>query len=97
VSPEPERTVAREPDRAPARRKLGFNEKRALEKLPDRMDGLRKELEGLETELADSEFATREPAAFQASMARYGAVREALEKAEDEWLALEMLREDLES
>jgi ATP-binding cassette subfamily F protein uup len=97
VSAKPERPGAREPDRAPARRKLGFNEKRALEQLPDRMDALRKELESLETELADGELALREPAAFQASMERYGAVREALEKAEDEWLALEMLREDLES
>ena len=97
ASAKPERTAAREPDRAPARRKLGFNEKRTLEQLPDRMDALRKELERLETELADGELALREPAAFQASMARYGAVREALDKAEDEWLALEMLREDLES
>ena len=97
ASAKPERTAAREPDRAPARRKLGFNEKRTLEQLPDRMDALRRELERLETELADGELALREPAAFQASMARYGAVREALDKAEDEWLALEMLREDLES
>ena len=96
VSARSERSAPREPDRAAARRKLGFNEKRALEMLPDRMDALRRELEGLETELADGELALREPAAFQASMERYGAVREALEKAEDEWLALEMLREELE-
>ena len=60
------------------------------------MDALRKELDGLEAKLADRDLATRDPAAFQAAMDRYGAVREALEKAEDEWLALEMLREDLE-
>ena len=93
----PERPAAREPDRASAKRKLSFNEKRSLELLPERMDALRKELDGLEAKLADADFAMRDPAAFQAAMDRYGDVREALDKAEDEWLALEMLREDLES
>ncbi len=84
-------------DRPPARHKLGFNEKRALEMLPRRMDALRNELEEVEKKLADADLAIRQPAAFQAAMARHGEVREALEKAEDEWLALEFLREEFES
>jgi ATP-binding cassette subfamily F protein uup len=97
VTAKPERPAARDPDRASAKRKLGFNEKRALELLPERMDALRQELDGLEAKPADADLAMRDPAAFQIAMDRYGDAREALEKAEDEWLALEMLREDLES
>jgi ATP-binding cassette subfamily F protein uup len=95
--PKADRPIIRGTDRLPARRKLGFNEKRALEMLPRRMDALRDELDGLEKKLADANLAVSQPAAFQAAMARYGEVREALEKAEDEWLALEFLREALES
>jgi len=92
-----DRPIIRRTDRPPARRKLGFNEKRALEMLPRRMDAFRNELDGLEKKLADADLAVRQPAAFQAAMARYGEVREALQKSEDEWLALEFLREELES
>ena len=107
--PEPRRDRAlarrREPTRPPFAKPVAlrrsassaFNEKRALEQLPDRIDALRSEVEALEGRLADADLAAREPAAFEATMARYGAAREALEKAEDEWLALEILREELES
>jgi ABC transport system ATP-binding/permease protein len=93
----PQKPTVRETTRAAAKRKLGFNEKRALEMLPERMEALRSELGELEGKLADADLGIREPALFQATMERYGDVREALEKAEDEWLALEILREELES
>jgi ATP-binding cassette subfamily F protein uup len=89
--------ITRGRDRPLARHKLGFNEKRALEMLPRRMDALRNELEEVEKKLADADLAVRQPTAFQAAMARHGEIREALEKAEDEWLALEFLREEFES
>ena len=79
-----------------AKRKLSFNEKRALELLPDRMDAMRKELDALESKLGDPNFATREPDAFQTATNAYGRIREELGKAEDEWLALEILREGIE-
>ena len=44
-------------DRAPPRRKLSFNERRALETLPRRIDELRGDLEALERKLADADFA----------------------------------------
>ncbi len=91
-----DRPIIRRTDRPAAKRKLGFNEKRALEMLPRRMDALRHELDGLEKSLADADLAVRQPAAFEAAMTRYGEVREALQKSEDEWLALEFLREELE-
>jgi ATP-binding cassette subfamily F protein uup len=93
----PARPPARGAERGPPKRKLSFNEKRALERLPDRIEALRRELAALEASLADVDLAAREPAAFLAATDRYGEVRGSLEKAEDEWLALEILREELES
>ena len=91
-----ERAPAPARDRAAPKRKLSFHEKRALEVLPERMKALRRELDALEAKLADPDFAAREPAAFPAATIQYGRLREELEKAEDEWLALEILREGLE-
>ena len=53
ASPAGEAGRSRTPGRrsqAPAKRKLGFNEKRALELLPERMDALRQELDGARSE-----------------------------------------------
>ena len=91
-----DRPAARSKNEAPPKRKLSFREKRALDLLPERMDALRQELDALELVLADPDLAGREPAAFEAATMRYGRVREELEKAEDEWLALEILREGME-
>jgi ATP-binding cassette subfamily F protein uup len=89
----PERRPA---DRAAPRRKLGFNERRALESLPQRIEKLRAELAGLERKLADADFPVREPAAFSEATKAYAELRDALAGAEDEWLGLEILREELE-
>ncbi len=92
-----EKAEAKPRSEAPAKRKLSFNEKRALEFLPQRMDALRSELEELEAKLSDADFAAREPAAFQTATNRYGELRAELEKVEDEWLQLEILREGIEA
>jgi ATP-binding cassette subfamily F protein uup len=83
-------------DRAAAKRKLGFNEKRALETLPKRIEKLRADLAKLDRKLADADFPAREPAVFMAATKTYAELRDALAGAEDEWLGLEMLREELE-
>jgi ABC transport system ATP-binding/permease protein len=82
--------------RVSAERKLSFREKRALDLLPQRMNALRQELDKLERKLGDPDFVARGPAVFQSATIDYGRVREELEKAEDEWLALEIRREDIE-
>jgi ATP-binding cassette subfamily F protein uup len=94
--PTAEKADKRPADRAAPRRKLGFNERRALETLPHRIEELRTELDALEQRLADADFAVREPAAFLDATKTYGELREALAGAEDEWLGLEILREELE-
>jgi ATP-binding cassette subfamily F protein uup len=91
-----EKTEAKPKGELQARRKLSFNDKRALELLPKRMDAMRGALEALEAKLGDGDFAARDPAAFQAATNRYGELRAELERAEDEWLALEILREGIE-
>jgi ABC transport system ATP-binding/permease protein len=92
----PERPDKRPIDRSPPRRKLGFNEMRALETLPRRIEELRASLDGLERKLADADFAIREPAAFLDATKAYADLRDALAGAEDQWLGLEILREELE-
>src|SRR6202034_504191 len=56
-----ERPDRRPPDRAAPKRKLGFNERRALETLPRRIEKLRADLAALERRLADADFPVREP------------------------------------
>ena len=50
----------------------------------------------LERKLADADFPAREPAAFASATKAYAELRDALAGAEDEWLGLEILREELE-
>jgi ATP-binding cassette subfamily F protein uup len=93
--------AAQKPERRPAeraapKRKLSFNETRALEALPGRIEKLRADLDALERKLADADFPDREPAAFADAMRIYAELRDALGSAEDEWLGLEILREELE-
>ena len=87
---------APQPERPVPKRKLGFNEKRALDTLPGKIDKLRADLRLLESKLADADFPAREPPAFAAATKAYGELRDALASAEDEWLGLEILREELE-
>ena len=78
-------------ERPVPKRKLGFNEKRALDTLPGKIDKLRADLRLLESKLADADFPAREPPAFAAATKAYGELRDALASAEDEWLGLEIL------
>jgi ABC transport system ATP-binding/permease protein len=78
------------------KRKLSFKEKHALETLPGEIAALGEEVEELETELRDPELYQRDPARFEAAGTRLAAARGALAGAEERWLELEILREELE-
>jgi ATP-binding cassette subfamily F protein uup len=82
--------------RANAKRRLSFKEKHALETLPARMDALRQELAKLDSTLSDPDFHARDPAGFAGASSRYSAGQEELARAEDQWLGLEILREEIE-
>ena len=82
---------------AAPKRKLGFKEKHALGSLPGRIAGLNSEIARLRGKLADPELFARDSAAFNKSAADLKTLQADLTKAEDEWLALEILREEIES
>ena len=97
AAPRPEKPKSSEPAAEPAKkRRLSFKEKHALETLPARIEALQKELASLHDALADPTLYARAPARFDEVSRAVDTRTAALAAAEDEWLALEMLREELE-
>lgn len=88
--------AAAEPART-SRRKLSFQEKHQLETLPIAMEKLRGVIAKLNAKLADAEFYTRDPKAFGEASALLAKAQGELEGLEDRWLALEILREEIEA
>jgi ATP-binding cassette subfamily F protein uup len=78
-------------------KKLSFKQKFALDNLPKKMAAASAAISGLENDLADPAFYERNPASFQKTIAALDKEREKLAAMEEEWLELEMLREELES
>ncbi len=80
----------------PGTRKLSYKQKYALETLPGRIDGLSTEIAALEVKLADPGLYGTDPDLFNDIAAKLDVKRADLQAAEEEWLELEMLREELE-
>jgi ATP-binding cassette subfamily F protein uup len=80
---------------APAR-KLGFKEQHALNTLPATMERLAQEIGVLRKWLEDPGLYSRDPKGFATKTAALAEREAALAAAEEEWLRLEMLREELE-
>ncbi len=76
--------------------KLSFKQKFALENLPGKMDAIGKAISALEDKLADPKFYDRDPRGFAQTIAMLDKERATLASHEEEWLELEMLREELE-
>ncbi|MEZ5812311.1 MAG: ATP-binding cassette domain-containing protein [Rhizobiaceae bacterium] len=87
--------TSRQP-KAPAK-KLSYKQKYALETLPGRMEQLAAEIAALETALADPRLYETDPGRFNGTAGLLDEKRAALAAAEEEWLELEMLREELEA
>jgi ATP-binding cassette subfamily F protein uup len=81
--------------RPAARQKLSFKHKHALDTLPGVMDRLSAEIAALSKRLEDPGLYARDAGTFAATTARLEAARAELGRAEDEWLELELLREEL--
>ncbi|EIM24526.1 ABC-F family ATP-binding cassette domain-containing protein [Microvirga lotononidis] len=82
---------------APAsKRKLGFNEQHDLKTLPKRMEEMEAKIAKVQEILADPELYSRDPARFQKAMDALTQLQTELHTAEERWLELEMLREELE-
>ncbi len=79
------------------KRKLTFNDKFALENLPKQMAKLEAEMKALQTKLADPQLYAKNRKAFDDATARFAAAQAEMAAAEEKWLALELLREEIES
>ncbi len=78
-------------------RRMSYSEQRALETLPARITSLQAQVEALNGELADPGFYARDPDRFAAKTAALAAAHDELTAAEDQWLTLELRREEIES
>jgi ATP-binding cassette subfamily F protein uup len=85
------------PASPPAKKgRLSFKQKHALETLPARMDELQKMKAQLQLRLEDPEFYSKDADGFAKVMAAMAKVEAELSATEEKWLALEVLREELE-
>ncbi|WP_336799600.1 ABC-F family ATP-binding cassette domain-containing protein [Kaistia sp. MMO-174] len=83
-------------DKAPASRgKLSFKQKHALETLPAKIEALTAEIAKLEATLAKPNLFASDRKAFDTANTRLAAAQHERDAAEEEWLTLEMLREEL--
>ncbi len=82
---------------AVAKRKLSFKQQHALETLPAAMEKLQQEIAQLQDALATPDLYTRDRARFDRFTAALTEKQETLAKAEEEWLELELLREEIEA
>jgi ATP-binding cassette subfamily F protein uup len=78
------------------KKKLSFNEKFALDNLPKQIAKLESEIAALQKKLDDPGLFTRDRKAFDHATAAMAKAQSALAEAEERWLALEMLREEIE-
>jgi ATP-binding cassette subfamily F protein uup len=77
--------------------RMNFNDRRSLEMLPGRIAALETRIGELNAVLADPDLYARDPARFAITTGALGVARSELAVAEEEWLRLEMLREEIES
>ena len=75
--------------------KLSYKDQRELDGLPQHMETLQREIDSLLVELADPELYQRDPAGYVAASESLTARESALRDAEERWLELESLRENL--
>jgi ATP-binding cassette subfamily F protein uup len=96
VAAEPPSASMAQPPSAQPKRKLSFKDKHALETLPGQIATLEQEIVDLEARLADAGLYASDPKAWSASTTRLTAAQAERAAAEERWLELEILREDLQ-
>ena len=96
--PKPASTRRTAPQRTPpaGKGKLSYKQKFALETLPGQIEALTTEIATLEAKLADPALFAKDPAAFNTIAADLEKKRARHAALEEEWLELEMLREEIE-
>jgi ATP-binding cassette subfamily F protein uup len=82
-------------ERQGPQRRLSFHEQHALKTLPGEIAALETEIAALQQRLADAGFYARDPEAFAVASAKLAKVEAALSQAEQRWLELAVLHEEL--
>ena len=90
----PQAAIPKEP--AAAKRRLSFKDKHALQNLPVQMARLEAEIAALREELANTVLYVRDPDRFAQAASRLSKLQSELAAAEDRWIEVEMLREEVE-
>ncbi|SFK74447.1 ABC-F family ATP-binding cassette domain-containing protein [Methylocapsa palsarum] len=95
---QPEKPMPEQAKPAPkaAKARLSFHEKHALDTLPRRIKDLSELKAKLQRALDDPEFYARDPTKFSALSQAFAKAESELAAAEDDWLALELRREEIE-
>jgi len=104
ASTKPVRAAAQKETRATAaasaaskpKKKLSFNEKFALDNLPKQIAKLEDEIRTLQKKLDDPSLYSRDRKAFDTATEAMAKAQADLAAAEEKWLELEMLREEIE-
>ena len=91
------REKAEAPTVSAPKTRLSFKDKHALERLPARIATLEAEIAKHSRTIADTKLYARDRAAFDKASAALAAAQAELAQAEDEWLRLEELREQVEA
>jgi ATP-binding cassette subfamily F protein uup len=84
------------PAKPAAKRKLSFKEKHALETLPGEIEALAAEIDRLHAALADPGLYRQSPDDFAKKSKALAAAESKRTAAEERWLELEILKEELE-
>jgi ATP-binding cassette subfamily F protein uup len=82
---------------ASAKRRLKFHEKHARETLPKKIAALKEPIRALQPTFDDADLYSRDPAAFSKISDALVSAQAELAEAEENWLELEILREEIES
>ncbi|WP_422534456.1 hypothetical protein [Bartonella apihabitans] len=95
-SSSPQTSAPAERVKRETKQKLSYKQKYALEKLPSEIDALHNEIAKMEKEFSDPDLYTKNAKRFEELSRLLEQKRKDLEAKENEWLELEMLKEELE-
>ncbi len=90
------KTAASPSDKPKGQGKLSYKQKFALENLPKQMEEAEAKATKLEEKMANPSFFNKDPTGFNKAAKDLKALRASITAMEEEWLELEMLREELE-
>jgi ATP-binding cassette subfamily F protein uup len=79
----------------PVKRRLAFKDKHALETLPETIAALQTEANALQAKLEQPEFYARDRLGFEQATAALAELQRKIAAAENRWLELEILREEI--